>query len=178
MGCRAGAAGWRRLGCALPLAGRQGVQLRVGPPLPSCLAGRGAVSTEQGRWPSLVGAVQVVPGRAGLAAAAEAFVNAAPPRPAACIRPQAELGLVRVARVAVPRGNAVGERTFATKSSQTFRKRFKLKPNGRLKHKLAGNNHKTSTKNRKRKNRIKKGGFTTETAARSIRRWVGKSTKA
>ena len=174
--CRARAAG-SRLGCALPLARRStlaglaGPQLGVGPPLPSGLGVRSGASAGKVRWAPLVGAVQAVPVRAGLMAG----VNATTARPAACIRPHAGLRLVRVA---VARGSAVGERTFATKSSQTFRKRFKLKPNGRLKHKLAGNNHKTSTKNRKRKNRIKNGGFTTETAARSIRRWVGKSTKA
>jgi hypothetical protein len=138
LGCRARAAGWR-LGCAgLPLAtrstllaGRSALQLSMGPPLTT----RGAVSTGKIGWVPLVGAAQAVPARAGLATAVEGLVSAAPARPAAaCIRPPAGSGLL--VRAVVPRGNTLGERHFSTKSSQTFRKRFKLKPNGRLQHVL------------------------------------------
>lgn len=136
LGCRA--AGWR-LGCALPLATRStllatrstllaGRSASVGPPLMS----RGAVSTGKVGWVPLVSAVQAVPARAGLATGVEGLVSVAMPRPAAAyIRPPA--GSV-LARAVVPRGNTLGERQFSTKSCQTFRKRFKLKPNGRLQH--------------------------------------------
>ena len=50
--------------------------------------------------------------------------------------------------------------------------------NGKLWHKGCGNNHKTSTKNRARKNRIREGGFTTDQAAKTIKKFLGKSTKA
>lgn len=156
------------LAARLPLAARSP---------PGGLLSRGAVCAGKVRWATLGGACAraATPARAGLAAALESCAAAS------AARAPAGLGLARavvVRRSDVAPTAGAGARTFATKSCQTFRKRFKLKPNGRLKHKLAGNNHKTSTKNRKRKNRIKFGGFTTDNAAKSIRRWLGKSTKA
>ena len=68
-------------------------------------------------------------------------------------------------------------RSFSTKSCQTMRKRFNLKPNGRVTHKGCGNNHKTSTKNRKRKNRIKTKIFTTVLMGRTLKKFLGKTTK-
>lgn len=69
-------------------------------------------------------------------------------------------------------------RGFSSKTSNAMRKRFRLTASGKLKHKLCGNNHKAGSKNRKRHNRLRDGGFLTPTYTDNITPYLGKATKA